>query len=92
VNHQVNSLIDAMSLGRRSRVIEGVRKPDLTGLAHTFRCAFSGTSRAFADLKVCANRIFHSFAAVVAAPSLSPFPSPARAGEGCRGFDVAQPP
>jgi hypothetical protein len=32
-----------------------------TGLAHTFRCAFSTRFASFADLKVCASRIFHSF-------------------------------
>ena len=32
-----------------------------TGLAHTFRCAFPGVSRTFADLKVCASRFFHTF-------------------------------
>src|SRR5271167_4112640 len=40
---------------------EGVKKSGRTGLAHTFRCAFSGVSRIFADLKVCVSRFFHSF-------------------------------
>ena len=39
---------------------EAVKKSHFTGLAHTFRCAFLTQSHSFADLKVCASRIFHS--------------------------------
>jgi hexosaminidase len=43
--------------------IEGVKKSHLTGLAHTFRCAFTGLGRTAADLKVCASRFFHTLTA-----------------------------
>jgi len=47
--------------GFRTQGWEGAKKSDPTGLAHTFRCAFSGVSCTFADLKVCASRFFHTF-------------------------------
>lgn len=37
---------------------EALKKSDLAG--DTFRCAFSEATPSFADLKVCAIRIFHS--------------------------------
>jgi hypothetical protein len=55
----------AYNSGRRwvPRPSAGVKKSDLARLAHTSRCAFSGVSRAFAGLKVCASRFFHTFTA-----------------------------
>jgi hypothetical protein len=50
-----------------------VKKSDLTGLAHTFRCAFAGVSRTFADLKVCASRFFHIFCGVGSCPRRQDF-------------------
>ena len=43
------------------RVSGGVKKSAFTGLAHTFRCAVSTAFPDFADLKVCAGPIFHTF-------------------------------
>jgi hypothetical protein len=42
---------------------EAVKKSDLTGLARTFRCAFSGDRRTYVDLKAFASRFFRTFAA-----------------------------
>jgi len=47
-----------------SQALEAVKRSGLTGLAHTFRCAFSGVIVGLAHLKVCASRIFRTFSAL----------------------------
>ena len=43
--------------------LRSMGKSGLNGLAHTFRCAFSGAFTSFTDFKVCGSQFFPSFSA-----------------------------